>query len=118
MMPEHHPSLVVGYQRALILWLGHSKVLPTKRQEKASIVMQTNLRSRWWHSLHDWNSFVWKVLMWVYAYCVFLPLALLVNAMLYISACAFMIIIVAKEALGVEAVGLTLLTVITLVILL
>lgn len=58
------------------------------------------------------------VLMWVYAYCIFLPLALLVNAVLYISACAFMVIIVAKEVIGVEFVGLTLLTAITLVILL
>jgi len=56
--------------------------------------------------------------MWVYAYCIFLPLALLVNAVLYISACAFMVIIVAKEVIGVEFVGLTLLTAITLVILL
>lgn len=80
--------------------------------------MQTNLRSRWWHSIHDWNSIMWRVLMWVYAYVLFLPLALLVNAVLYISACAFMVIIVAKEALGVEAVGLILLTAITLVILL
>lgn len=67
-------------------------------------------RTRWWHLLHDWHSTLWTVLMWLWAYLVFLPLALVASAFLYLFAFGFMAVLLVKETCGEECAGLLAIT--------